>query len=195
MTLETCLVEFLLALQDKITGITANDSSMPVHTCHQCDGQIFWAHPNWMGNGPWRDWAMTDCGDHGELLVHIWCFVKIGGIPDEANVKHGGMCLEDGICVVVESSDCLDDDEQIQMSDMFIPLIKDTPEQDHEAGTPNRTFHLTDVDAITGACCVVPNIGGPINHCFQVKKRSLWAQDFINWLEAKHADDDMEGLD
>ena len=69
----------------------------------------------------------------------------------------------------METSTYSTDEDEVQFSDFFLPLMKDTPVQDDEDDVPNRTFFLADVDAIVGPCCVVPNIGGPMNSYFQVK--------------------------
>ena len=47
------------------------------------------------------------------------------------------------------------------------------------------------MEAITGPCIVIPDIGGPANAYFQVKPWDEWAQEFVGWLRRPHKDDEM----
>ena len=192
--LEMSLIEFLLELQDKVAD-HMHEEYLPILTCHKRGGEIFRGHPNWMGKGPWRDWALLDWGDYGVLPVHIWCFVELNGIPSNPRIQHGEIYLADGTYAVVESSTYSDDEEEKKMSDIFIPIIKDVGHIDEDGSVTERVFYLADVEAIEGPLCVVPDVGGAPNHYFQVKPRSQWPKDFVAWLEDTHDKDDMEGLD
>ena len=65
---------------------------------------------------------------------------------------------------------------------------------DDEGGVMSKVFYLADTDAIVAPCCVVPDIGGPVNRYFVIKPRNQWADFFINWLRLP-LDDDMEMSD
>ena len=193
--LETMLIEFLVELQDKVDEHIP-ERFLPVFTGHKRGGQIFRGHPNWMGTGPWRGWALLDWGrGYGTLPVHIWAFIELNGIPENSRIEHGGIYLADGTDAVVESSTISEDEDQLKMSDIFLPIIKDIGNTDEEGQVTERVFYLADVEAIVGPCCVIPDIGGAPNHYFQVKARSQWVEDFIAWLEDAHVRDDMGNIE
>ena len=61
----TELLDFLVELQAKILPHASTDY-LPIYTRHVRDKQIFRGHPNFRGQGPWRDWAVIDLS-----LIHI----------------------------------------------------------------------------------------------------------------------------
>ena len=188
------VVEFLVRLQDLMEmalDMEEDAFELPIYTEHHRDGYTFRGHPDYRGTGVWRDWAMIDWGDpedggYGKLPCHIWCFVKLEGLPDNAapgtGYKYGGIFLQNGTYAVVESGRWDTDETEITMSDLFQPFFKD------KRGKKQK-FYLADVNAIVAQLCVVPDIGCKGgNRYFQVKNRSDWAQEFEDWVEDPHDD-------
>ena len=149
----------------------------------------------------WRDWALFDWGDplqggHGELPGHIQCFVQLDGVDDDLDAgrtKFGGIYLENGTYAVIESAKWVTDEKEVTMSDLFVPLQKVVRRVDTRTGRVlERRFFLADVDAIVSPLCVVPNIGAkPSCMYLQVKPRSQWVEEFVEWLRDPASLDDM----
>ena len=183
----TELLDFLAELQEKILP-HATTNYLPTHTRHVRDKQIFREHPNFRGQGPWRDWAVIDWGPgHGNLPGHINCFVEIEDLP--AGPQHGGAGLKKVVCAVVESSLKEEDEVELAKSDPFVPCYKQVDDLDSDI--PRRVFYLADTEAFMSPCAMVPDIGGPKNRHFWVKPRTQWNKEFIHWVESAHADDDV----
>ena len=190
----TCLVEFLLELQDKIQAYIRTDS-LPIYTCHRRDGQIFRGHPNYRGKGAWKDWVWVNWGEYGKLPCHIWCFVVLQGMPTGQNaLYHGGIPLKDGTYAVVETTTLQEDEDEIGKSDLMMPVMKEVT-LDAAGNVENRTFYLADTEAFLDPCCTVPDLGGPTNRYFVVLPRNEWAKLFVKWVEDPHNLDEMDPLD
>jgi hypothetical protein len=184
------IVDFLVDLQKKVIQyLPVND--LPIFTEQKRGNCIFRGHPNFAGNGPWKDWAIVDWGPGwGRLPSHIWCFVDLTAYESPTkNIEYGGIRLEPLVYAVVEVANYDDIDDDLG-SDLFVPLTLDVESVDNDNVT-GRKFFLADTDAIVGPCIVVPDIGGKPNAYFQVKKRTDWAQEFVHWLRDKHSDDQM----
>ena len=187
------VVHFLYDLQNKLLP-HIRDSYLPIYTEHQRDEHAFRAHPNYPGQGPWKDWAMVDWGrGEGVLPCHIWCFLKLDKLPVRgAKINHGGVDLKDGVCAVVECAAYADDDHETVESDLFTTLELTTQGLDAKDGeVTGRQFFLAEVEAFTGPCCVVPDLGGPANGYFLVKNRDEWADVFLSWLKSPHNKDEI----
>ena len=181
------LLDFLVELQEKITPHTPLDY-LSIYTRHVRGKHIFRGHPNFRGQGPWKDWAIIDWGTgYGDLPGHISCFVDIQGVPN--GIHHGGIAVRDGVYAVVESSHLDTDQYELGKSDLFVPFYKDV--HDAESEVPRRDFYLADTEAIQMPCAMIPDIGGPKNRYFMVKPRTRWHREFIEWLERPHHEDDM----
>ena len=92
----------------------------------------------------------------------------------------------------VESAEHQKDKEEIAKSDLFKPLIMDVDGMDEDGQVKARKFYLADVEAFQGPCAVIPNVDGPANTHFLVKKRGEWANVFEDWLKKPHKEDVME---
>ena len=193
----TSLVRFLCNLQSKVRR-HIDGASLPTFTEHTRGNAIFRGHPNYLGAGPWRDWAIIDWGpDYGELPTHTWCFVDLSGYENTGTraVEHGGVDLEPCVCAVVESTTHEMDDKH-RASELFVPLRKDAIcADDEETKVRSRVFHLAKTDAIVRPCCVIPDIGGPQNRHHYVLPRNIWAGIFTKWVEEPHKDDEIECLE
>jgi hypothetical protein len=185
------LIDFLCDLQDKVIDHIP-DSTLQIYTRHTRNDQIFHGHPNYRGQGPWKDWVIVDWGrGEGKLPCHINCFVDLQDSNLQGNrLKHGGVDLKDGVYAVVEASSYENNEEEIKKSDLFVPLLKGV-EGMVDGVVQGRLFYLADTSAFVKPCCVIPDIGGPPNRYFLIKPRTEWAGLFIKWLERPHAEDDI----
>jgi hypothetical protein len=190
------VVVFLNELQNKVIDHIP-DVYLPVLTAHKRGDNMFRAHPNYRGEGPWKDWALVDWGPgEGTLPCHIWCFVSLSQMPiGKQKIQHGGITLKDGVYAVVEVAQYDTNTQEQTQSDLFTPLFLDTNGIDSDGDVVGRRFYLADTSAIVGPCCVIPDIGGQSNAYFQVKNRSEWSKEFISWLKQPHKADGMEYSD
>jgi len=142
---------------------------------------------------------MVNWGEEGILPNMIWGFVDLSDLNTNCRVNYGGIRLTPGIYAVVENAAFVQDEEECEMSELFVPIEK------FLAGTlediPLKLqFFLADVEAIVEPIAVVPDLGGPPNRYFQVKERDAWRNDFINFLEKdfdidQEITDDEEGVE
>ena len=190
------IITFLNELQNVTMPFLPN-GKLPVRTEHKRDQQIYHGHPNFRGKGFWRDWVLVDWGGGSVLPAHIWCFVVLSNMPKGRNqrIEFGGINLEDGVFAVVESANYDDDEDGGHQSDLFTPLTLEVEGIDQDGDVSGRKFYLADTEAFVGPCILIPDIGGPPNAYFQVKNRSAWAAEFVNWLKKPHTEDVMEYSD
>ena len=195
--LNTQCVEFLLDLQDELdSACLLPDNYLKIFTRIKRGGQSWRGHPNYRGLGPWRDWAWVDFGQEGQLPCHIWCFVVIPEVKGK-RLYFGGIRLQAGVYAVVECTRLVKE-RVIGRTEMSIihPIEKLVGENEGEVlvnddGTvKERKFYLADTDAFTGPCCVVPDIGGPINRYWVIEPRNLWGGYFEDWV-CSEMDGDM----
>ena len=188
------VVDFLCQLQDLLQNYLL-DGHLVICTAHQRGSDVFYGHPNYRGEGPWKDWALFDWGPEGVLPCHIWCFVVLPKLPSGANsLEFGGIRLKEGVYAVTECAQYVETEEGNQ-SDLFVPLELFTEGLDEDGEVIGRQFYLSDTEAIVDPCCVIPDIGGKTNAYFQVKNRNQWSKEFIDWLEQPHRDDFMDWSD
>jgi len=151
--------------------------NLPIFTEHKRLGQIFRGSPHYRGK-PWRDWVMIDWGDDGILPAQIWCFLDLQAIPQ-------GLAYPPGIYAVAESASEVDDEDEKELSDLFIPYIKETNEDGD--GNISRKFYLIDVEAFHAPAVVIPDIGNDNEAAFlRLLPRSTWADQFVQWLHEPH---------
>jgi len=170
---------------------------LPVYTEHRRGDHVFRGHPNHRGTGPWRDWAIVDWGPgFGDLACHIYCFVQINGMPSGASApEFGGIRLQNGVYAVCEVASRVDEDpDEAFVSDLFTPLTVEVAAQAPDGTVLERKLYLANTEAFVGPCAVIPDIGGAANGYLQVKPRSLWATEFVQWLRSPHGDDVIDEL-
>ena len=191
------VVRFLNDLQNLVIDYIPQPF-LPVFTEHKRGDHIFRGTPNHRGDGPWKDWALIDWGPgYGVLPSHIWCFVDLIGLPSGRNaIEYGGIKLDDGVHAVVEIATYLEEDDAKYddlQSELFVPLLLEVEGVNAEGKVTGRKFYLSPVDAITGPCIVIPDIGGRVegtsNAMFQVKPRREWAKEFVTWLKQPNRED------
>ena len=185
------LLDFLSDLQDQVVDYLPSDF-LQIFTRHKRDSQIFHGHPNHRGKGPWKDWALVDWGHGwGVLPSQMHCFVDLEMLDTNKKIHFGGVVLERNVYAVVEVAEEDDDEEQLAMSDTFIPFKKEVGHINKDGQVSKRTFYLADTGAFVGPCCVIPDIGGPPNRHFRVRPREEWVKCFTKWINEPHDLDDM----
>lgn len=185
-------IAFLLDLQEKIQEHLPG-YELPIYTEHKRDGQVFRGHPNYRGQGAWRDWVEVNWGaGYGKLPCNIWCFVDLSCTNLTSWVDHGGIKFKKGVFAVVEAAAYDEDQDQITQSDLFAPLLLEVGGMDETTGkVTHRKFYLADTEAFIGPCCVIPDVGGVNNRYFKVQSRDEWPQTFVKWLRQQHKYDNM----
>jgi len=185
-------IAFLLDLQDKIR-VHLPGFYLPIYTEHRRDGQVFRGHPNYRGDGSWRDWVIVDWGHgYGKLPCNIWCFVDLSFTNLTSWIDHGGIRFKNGVFAVVEASEYDEEEEEVTKSDLFTPILMEVGGTDEATGkVTHRKFYLADTEAFIGPCCVIPDVGGLANRYFKVQSRDEWPQTFVQWLRQQHKYDNM----
>ena len=182
------VVLFLNQLQDAVTDYIPDE--LEVYTEHKRDNVRWRAHPNYHGNGQWKDWVLVDWGDYGISPAHIWCFVDLSSYDSGTNkVEFGGIYVKSGVYAVVECAEYDQDEEVIAESDIFKPVtleIEGVETREDGKKVTIRKFYLADCEAFHGPCSVVPDLGGPRNSYFQVQPRREWSSNFVEWVKEPH---------
>lgn len=189
------VLRFLYDLQVLVSD-HLDDGKLPIFTYHRRGTQIFRGHPNYRGKGAWRDWVWVNFGADGRFPCHIWCFVKLDGLPKGRNAPHyGGIQLKgSGVYAVVESARVEEDKVELGRSSILTPIRKEV-DLNPDGTIKKRYFYLADTSAFVEPCCCVGDVGGPPNRYFLVKARERWCDDFVRWLRDPHGLDEMEALD
>ena len=89
------------------------------------------------------------------------------------------------IYAIVESATYSEDEDEVNLSKIFVPLTKEVEESANRLGD-NMKFYLADVEAFVSPIAVVPDIGGASNGYFLVKNKGAWKECFERWLRAPH---------
>jgi hypothetical protein len=183
---ELQLIHFVAELQNLVKE---HIKTVPLRSLHKRQGNIFRAQNKYRGN-VWRDWAIIDWGEDGQLPNQMWGFVDLRALPPNNGLQYqGGIMLEPAIYGVVESATVVEDPELLGMLEIFVPITKEVGGLTQNA-VSHLKFYLADVEAIVRPLAVIPDIGGQSNDYFIVKDRESWTEDFIAFLED---DRDIEG--
>jgi hypothetical protein len=90
--------------------------------------------------------------------------------------------LAAGVYAIVETSKYLAAPHLQEMSELFVPICKDSGKL-HQGHVVNAIYYLATVDAFMSPTIVILDIGGWANDYLLLKEREIWKEDFINWLE------------
>ena len=187
--------KFVQGLQDLVSDWIPE---VVVLSEHKRNGQVFWCHPNFQSEGSaWQDWVMVDWGEeYGQLPAKIWGFIVLDSLPDSKESDHelfyGGIEVQNGMYAIVKSCFLSKQMDDRSMSDIFIPFQKEVGAINKDGVVTKRKLYLADVEAFADPLCVIPDIGAkPGCKYFQVRPRSAWVREFIDWIEDPHEDDDM----
>ena len=87
-----------------------------------------------------------------------------------------------GVYAIVETSKYLAAPHLQEMSELFVPICKDSGRlcQGHVV---DAIYYLATVNAFMSPTIIIPDIGGWANDYLLLKEREIWKEDFINWLE------------
>ena len=190
--MENSFLHKLEKLQTKLQQEIPGFDNLCMHAEHTRSGQIFRAHPNYRGKGPWRDWVMIQWQE-GDFPAQIHCFIDLQGLPTGVTVQvDENSTVAKGVFAVVESTVYLEDEDG-PVSDIFRPLQLETVAKNKEGIVVARKYYFVDVEAFKDPLCVIPNVGTTDEYLL-MKPRAEWADDFITWLEMPHTHDKMEML-
>ncbi len=189
--LETELIEFVVSLSEKLGNLCPKN--LVIRTLHKRNGVLFHANAKLQGS-LWRDWAIVDWGDDGELPNRIWGFLDLSVLPPNSGLSHGGIDnIQPGIYAIVESAAYIEDEKEINRSNIFVPVRKEVDVMEH-GNVVRAKLYLADVEAIVAPVSVIPDIGGLPHDYFVVKNASQWRDNFIDWLESDPVHDVMEPM-
>lgn len=180
-TFDTQLVEYIGNIFDQI----ADMNHLIGFSVHKRNNQTFRAHPNFRGEGVWQDWVMIDWGrPFGIQPAHIWTFLDFNDLPTGTNIDLGeGMRLNKaGVYAVVESALPVEDSDEVERSQFFLPYKKVTQSLD----PLRRQFYLVDVDSFAAPACVVPDMGGDPDAFLRMQPMTRWLELYSNWLRSPH---------
>ena len=168
-----------------------------VQTEHKRNGVIFRTHPQYRQLGQWHDWVLVDWGVHGKCPAEIWGFVDLEDFPDDWSLDYGGITVQNGVYAIIESADYVQDEDEVGLSDIFIPVIKEVNQivqhGDQQGVVKKRKFYLADVEAFVEPIVVVPDVGSvPRCKYFHVKSRATWSNEFIKWIKMLHYHDEID---
>jgi hypothetical protein len=175
---ELGLVQFLGGLQSKVNN---HITPLLLYTVHKRQGQIFRGHGKYRGE-VWRDWVLIDWGQEGHLPGKIWGFLDLQKLPARNSIQYGGIKIDPGIYAVIETANVSNDGEELDQSEIFVPINKELDANANDS-EPNLRFYLANVEAFVKPIAVIPDLGGALNAYFLVKDRESWAIDFTKFLE------------
>ena len=180
MVVESDFIDFVKDLQEKVSPFM---EKIVVRTEHKRNGEIFRAHIKYRGK-IWRDWVEINWGDEdGILPAKIWGFLDLQRLPTNSGVSFGGVDnLSPAVYAVVESATYSTNMTEINMSDIFVPIVKEVGRVTN-GEVSGLKFYLAEVEAFTAPLTVIPDIGGKPNAYFVVKNRDVWREEFEEWLE------------
>ena len=191
MIVEQSIIDFVAEFK-KIVSTYIQE--LYVYSVYTRKGYKFRANANFLKN-VWRDWALFDFGDEGQLPSHIMGFIDLSGMPANITVDYRGIDgIGKGIYAIVETGEYITSEDEINKSELFIPFYK-TIEGYTGDFVSHRVFLLADCEAIVGPIAVVPDLGGQQNAYFQIKSRTKWKEDFIKWLNSSSQYDEIVSSD
>jgi len=194
---EVAFTEFIEKLTRQVSEYLP---SLHVATYYRRDGVTYRGSAHYSG-GVWRDWVMVDWGeDDGKLPNKIWGFVDLRKLPKDNDLNCGGQSpIAPAIYGIVESADIVHEKRGVRRSELFVPLLKRVGKMAQER-VVDLEFWLADVGAFDEPIAVIPDIGGPANAYFMLRRRRQWREDFMEWLMERHEtypdfEEDAEDID
>ena len=138
-----------------------------LYSTHRREGQIFRGASRYRKK-VWRDWALFDWGTDGHLPGKIWGFTNLQGLPATSRLQYGGIHLRPGIYAIIENSYFVEDEEEKELSELFVPILKEKEDVNAE-GVAKFKFYLADVESILQPLTVIPDLEGKPNAYFLIK--------------------------
>ena len=176
-------LQYACAIQDDLVEFI---DKIPICAEHCRGGQMFRAHPNYRGKGPWRDWVMIEW-QTGEYPAQICGFLDLTQLREGALVKlSNGTFVQKGVWAVIESCNYVNIEDGQRKSEMFTPIIMET-----QIDPSLRRFYLVDVETFKRPLVVIPNIGTKREY-LMMTARAQWGPDFAHWILQPHIIDEIE---
>ena len=185
LRIEQDLIDFIWGSQEQLQDL---HFKVCVHARYDRDGLVFRSSTNFMKNC-WRDWAIFDWGEEGELPCHIMGFVDLRKLPNDYSFSYQSIPnIGSGIYAIVETASYSENESELNKSEIVKPIYKIVGGYtgDHVS---HRIFHLADCEAIVKEVAVVQDLDGQENAYFLIHPRQKWKTDFVSWLDLPHDDD------
>jgi hypothetical protein len=162
---------------------------IPIFAEHTRSGQIFRAHPNYRGKGPWRDWVMIQW-EEGDFPAKIWGFFDLTALvagrqytfPDGIDVCRGVWAVVE---TVVYVKDAPAEGEDARKSELFQHIVLDTVTSAPDGSPLERKFYMVDVESFKQPAVVIPNVGTKSKYLLMTP-RDEWSEQFIDWIKQPH---------
>ena len=175
-------LQYVCAIQDDLVEFI---DKIPICAEHCRGGQIFRAHPNYRGKGPWRDWVMIEW-QTGEYPAQICGFLDLTQLRESVKLSNG-TDVQNGVWAVIESCDYVNIEDGQRKSEMFTQIIMET----QQINPSLRKFYLVDVETFKSPLVVIPNIGTKREY-LMMTPRAQWGPDFAHWIMQPHGIDEAE---
>jgi hypothetical protein len=183
IAIDAQFLQYVCAIQDDLVECI---DKIPICAEHCRAGEIFRAHPNYRGKGPWRDWVMIEW-QTGEYPAQICGFLDLTQLTEGASVKlSNGTVVQKGVWAVIESCDYVNIEDGQRKSEIFTPIIMET-----QIDPSLRRFYLVDVETFKNPLVVIPNIGTKREYLMMTAK-AQWGPDFVHWIMQPHHIDEAE---
>ena len=193
VALEDELVNYAFEMQNDLADLFP---VLPICAEHSRGGQMFCAHPNFMGKGAWRDWVMINW-DGGPQPAKIWGFVDLSCMPLGRRITlTNGKEVQQGVFAIIESADYVEMEEnaaEVITSDLFTDIVLETSMLNAMGEVAVRKYYLVDVETFMDPIVVIPNIGAqPKCKYLLMTPRAQWSEQFVEWIKAPHEEDRVE---
>jgi hypothetical protein len=193
VALEDELVNYAFEMQNDLADLFP---VLPICAEHSRGGQMFRAHPNFMGKGAWRDWVMINW-DGGPQPAKIWGFVDLSCMPLGRRITlTNGKEVQQGVFAIIESADYVEMDAnaaKVITSDLFTDIVLETSMLNAMGEVAVQKYYLVDVETFMDPIVVIPNIGAqPKCKYLLMTPRAQWSEQFVEWIKAPHEEDRVE---
>ena len=153
--------------------------------------QMYYGSPYHQGH-PWHDWAIFDLSTPKEpnernyVPGQIKCLIDLRKLPVESYDK---VKKEPGIYALVETAIMNEDPNELGLSEIFEPWIKEPQRRPEYADQFNR-LEMVNVQKIIGPAILIPDLDNPDRRAYlKMSPMSTWADDFNEWLNTEHTRD------
>ena len=120
----------------------------------------------------------------------IYGFVDFQDLQNNTRLSYTQIPTEAKICTVIKHADYVEDEAEVAMLDIFMPIQTQVGEIRDNKVTKLK-FYL-DIEAIEHLIVVIPDIGGAPNNHFIIKNCKEWTAEFIDILGSKCNLDDLD---
>ena len=112
----------------------------------------------------------------------LWGFANLSGLPVNTGLNHGQVNLCSGHFAVAECAVYVNSEgASAGKGSTFRPIRAEAGGLTHNI-VAHLKFYLIGVEAFHGPVAVVPDLGGSPNDYLLIKPRTVWREEFIEWL-------------